>query len=521
MNGNDAVIAALFGELDALGVQEFCLAAGARNAPLIAALLAREPQLRVWHFFEERSAAFFALGRVMMTRRPVAVLTTSGTAVGELLPAVMEAHYQALPLVLISADRPSHYRGSGAPQAVEQVGIFGDYVSREVELEASADGRIQMSDSFGWRSGPIHFNICLDEGISSGSIEPNQAHTEPAQPSIVETKAHQQDWREFWEAEGEILVVAAGLHPEDLPSVRDFLLKVKARVFAEATANLASDPALSHLLIQGGEKALADFAARRVVRLGAVPSGRWWRDLEERSDVRVLSVSRAPFRGLARTDGVAVVPWEMLSRSGIRVMDSKTASGAVLPSTLLDAHPKSETAWVRALSRLIPGGATVFLGNSLPIREWNLAAEAPKPRTVFFANRGANGIDGLVSTWLGLAADADESWLFLGDLSAMYDLSAPWILPQLKAAKRRIVIINNGGGKIFSRVGWLRGLDDEARRVIENRHEIGFGPWAQMWGMDYRLITEPDQLIDDESPCAVWEIRPVEAQTEAFWAAWR
>jgi 2-succinyl-5-enolpyruvyl-6-hydroxy-3-cyclohexene-1-carboxylate synthase len=521
MNGNDAVIAALFGELDALGVEEFCIAAGARNAPLIAALLARETQLRVWHFFEERSAAFFALGRVMMTRRPVAVLTTSGTAVGELLPAVMEAHYQALPLVLISADRPSHYRGSGAPQAVEQVGIFGDYAASEVELEATADGGVQMSDSLGARSGPIHFNICLDEGISAGSIENQQANTALSVPVSVPVEADRQNWREFWKAEGEILVVAAGLHPTDVPSAREFLLKLKAPVFAEATANLASDPALSHLLIQGGEKALADLPARRVLRLGAVPSGRWWRDLEERSDVCVLSISRAPFRGLARVEGVAVVPWEMLSRSDFCVANSRAAATAISPSSLLDEHPKSETAWVRAVSRLIPGRATVFLGNSLPIREWNLAAEAPKPGTVFFANRGANGIDGLISTWLGLAAGADESWLILGDLSAMYDLSAPWILPQLKAAKRRIVIINNGGGKIFSRVGWLRGLNDEARRMIENRHAIGFGPWAQMWGMDYRLITEPAKLCDDESPCAVWEIRPDEAQTEAFWAAWR
>ena len=170
---------------------------------------------------------------------------------------------------------------------------------------------------------------------------------------------------------------------------------------------------------------------------------------------------------------------------------------------------------------MIPPGATVFLGNSLPIREWNLAADAPKPGTVFFANRGANGIDGLVSTWLGLSAVAVESWLIVGDLSTLYDLSAPWILPQLKQAKRRIVIINNGGGKIFSRVAWLRHLDDDARRMIENRHQISFEHWARMWGMDYRLFTDHSQLVDDDAQCSVWEIRPDEAQTEAFWSAWR
>lgn len=521
MTGNDAVISVLFTELDALGVQEFCIAAGARNAPLIAALLARTQASQVRHFFEERCAAFFALGRVMSTRKPVAVITTSGTAVGELLSAVMEAHYQALPLVLITADRPSRYRGSGAPQAVEQVGIFGDYVGREIGLEASEDGRFQMRDSYTRQSAPIHFNICLDEGIGSGSLETNQDHAALCIPVGDATDLDRHNWREFWEAEGELLVVASGLHPEDLPAAREFLLRLKAPVIAEATSNLTGDPALSQLLVRGGERALAASSATRVLRLGSVPSWRWWRDLENRDDVRVLSVSRAQFRGLARSHNVAVVPWEMIEDFEFGIADSKVANLAALPTTLLDAHPISETAWVREVSRIIPANATVFLGNSLPIREWNLAADAPKPGTVFFANRGANGIDGLVSTWLGLAAEADEAWLIVGDLSALYDLSAPWILPQLKKAKRRIVIINNGGGKIFSRVGWLRDLDDDARRMIENRHDINFEHWARMWGMDYRLFTDQSQLNDDDSGCAVWEIRPDETQTEAFWAAWR
>lgn len=172
---------------------------------------------------------------------------------------------------------------------------------------------------------------------------------------------------------------------------------------------------------------------------------------------------------------------------------------------------------MRHLSKIIGEGSTVFLGNSLPIREWNLAAEMPKRGTSFFANRGANGIDGLVSTWLGVSAEAAESWLIVGDLSVLYDLNAPWILPQLRKAKRRIVVINNGGGKIFSRVGWLNTLDDEVRSVVENRHALGFESWAKMWGLDYKLITDWKQLSDDESDTTVWEIRPDAEETELFW----
>ncbi|MCE9518986.1 MAG: hypothetical protein K8R87_05410 [Verrucomicrobia bacterium] len=112
MNGNAAVIRALLDEVDALGVSEFCVCSGARNAAIIDALVQRGSFVR--NFFDERSAAFFALGRAMQTREPVAVLTTSGTAVAELFPAIIEAHYQNLPLVAITADRPSRYAGRRA-----------------------------------------------------------------------------------------------------------------------------------------------------------------------------------------------------------------------------------------------------------------------------------------------------------------------------------------------------------------------------------------------------------------------
>ena len=513
--GNAAAIGVLLAELTALGVEECCVCAGARNAPLLEALTRRPECFRLHSFFEERSAAFYALGRVMRTRKPVAVVTTSGTAVAELFPAVMEAHYQALPLVVITADRPPRCRGSGAPQAVEQPGIFGVYAAREVEITAEGGARSAACGG----GGPVHINVCLEEGLAE------QLH-----PRLQSGNSAGSGWKSgttlaahnFWSEPGDLLVLASGIHPDDVPLAREFLVKLGAPIVAEATSNLCGDASLSHLLVHGGERALKQSLATRVLRLGAVPSWRWWRDLDNREEVHVLNVTRAPFRGMARTQNVSVVPWEMIegSMSNVQCSMFNVGSSARLAS-LLTAHPHSEPAWMRHLSRLISGGALVFLGNSLPIREWNLAADTPEPGTKFFANRGANGIDGLVSTWLGLGAEEAESWLIVGDLSALYDLSAPWILPQLPAAKRRIVVINNGGGKIFSRVAWLREAGHDTKRVMENPHALSFEPWARMWGMDYRLITDTASLDDDGAPCAVWEVRPDAAQTEAFWQAWQ
>ena len=153
----------LIEQVRGLGANDFCACAGSRNSPLLAVLsserragsqpaqagLSVGPTL--FSFFDERSAAFFALGRSKMHGNPAAVVTTSGTAVAELLPAVIEAHYSSLPLVLITADRPARYRGSGAPQAIEQIGIFGPYAATSID---------------GWnRATPLHINIEFDEPL--------------------------------------------------------------------------------------------------------------------------------------------------------------------------------------------------------------------------------------------------------------------------------------------------------------------------------------------------------------------
>jgi 2-succinyl-5-enolpyruvyl-6-hydroxy-3-cyclohexene-1-carboxylate synthase len=144
---NIAAARALIAQARNLGVRDFCVCAGSRNAPLLAALA----DTAVYSFVDERSAAFFALGRIKRDGLPVAVVTTSGTAVAELLPAAIEAYYSGLPLVLITADRPARFRGTGAPQSIEQLGIFGVYAATDPEA---------------WdRRRPLHLNIEFEEPL--------------------------------------------------------------------------------------------------------------------------------------------------------------------------------------------------------------------------------------------------------------------------------------------------------------------------------------------------------------------
>ena len=518
-----------------LGVREVCVAAGARNAPLVAAL-ADSTGVKLWNFFEERSAAFFALGRILVDRQPVAVVTTSGTAAAELLPATIEAYYQGLPLILVTADRPERFRGSGAPQAIEQEGLFGVYA--------------RPFDS-GSLTGPLHLNLCLDEPLTPapgidftayGSLPTAHPALSASQPKTAQ------------------LVLAAGLHPEDAALIAPALAQLRLPIIAEATANLHLFPELHPLLVHGGEKALKHLQAQKLIRLGAVPSWRFWRDLETQREIEVMNFSRVSFPGLARKENVTSYPLEaileleaenggtehggtengkwqeppghssILTHSPFSVppcspSDSTSISNSERPAELkpdFESHPLSEPSWMHHLHEALPAGARVFLGNSLPIREWNLAMSIPAPHIHFYANRGANGIDGLISTFLGVAAsNENESWLILGDLSALYDLAAPWIIQQLANRNIRIVIINNGGGKIFSRVASLRDLPENARHIIENRHTMSFQPFAKLWGLDYRLMSDKSDLFDLPDAPIILEVHPDPDQTEAFWHAWQ
>ncbi len=472
--------------LAGLGVRECCVAAGARNAPLLAALLASQG-VRVRHFFEERSAGFFALGRILDSGRPVAVITTSGTAAAELLPAVIEAHYQALPLIALTADRPRHYRGSGAPQAIEQPGLFGPYVSACLDVDDGA----QVAGFDAWRCDrPLHVNVCLDEPLSTDIPGVAFDQTTPFPVAPLE-EAGELDWAAFVTAERPA-VLAGGLSPAEALQIRPLLLALRAPVLAEATSNLwsapAYDEALAPLLHAATEENFRRLDPTQLLRLGCVPTLRAWRNLETRLEAPVLHFSRSGYAGLARKEKNISLSWS-------RLPDAAPRCVAALPAAAKRADALSaEAKLLQALWAEIKPGSRVFLGNSLPVREINQVVDRQREGVSFYANRGANGIDGLISTWLGLDAEAGgDSWLVLGDLSALYDLAGPWILPQLAPRRRFLVIVNNGGGKIFQQVASLRSLPERARAVIENRHQLSFRPVAEMWGLSYTLVDAAEQ----------------------------
>ncbi len=549
-------------ELIDLGVREFCLAAGSRNSPLVAAISA-SPDLKSYFFFEERSAAFFAVGRIQATQgRPVAVVCTSGTAAAELFPALIEAHYAGLPLLAVTADRPERYRLSGAPQAIEQKNLYGVYP--EVFWEGPVAGSQGDSWLLSLRTSlwgaslnrPLHLNVFLDEPLLDAPIETlTYKNLGPVESTLfsklrsdeslrsAEIKAldnklqkARSDLQNFCTRSQSPLVVLGGLPAESRAAVEEFLWRLGAPIFAEGPSGLRQNEKLRPLLVKSGERQLGIASFDGVLRLGSVPTCRFWRDLDSRIlDIPVLSLDHRPFSGLPRAAHHTVTLGAWLNE--LQVGSSRARSQnltSFFESDLLrmesklrlfSKYPLAEVSLFHSLSKRIPNDSLLFVGNSLPIREWDLAADFTERHLEVRANRGANGIDGEVSSFLGLCEPGLRSHVaILGDLTSLYDLSGPWILPQLGSFPMTIFVINNGGGQIFSRLPALQLMNEALRRrAMIQEHRVSFEGWAQLWDLGYEKWTEGiSPLWTRGNPPSgaeqgIVEIVPDAKQTAAFW----
>ncbi|CAN5530008.1 hypothetical protein BH10BDE1_BH10BDE1_17500 [soil metagenome] len=558
-----------------LGVRRFVVCAGARNAPLVVAIEALRraaeenpsgPAIIVESFFEERSAAFYAMGLARSLEQPVAVVTTSGTATAELLPAMVEADFSGVALVSVTADRPRRLRFSGAPQAIPQDQIFNGFVERAWDLE---EGDAFDFEGVSASRRPLHLNVCLEEPLlKDAESHPELLRSEarkivaslsvPALAKGVSVTAFDASNSQAALAAklkaAKLVAIVGGLLTNERSAVADFLAGHAIPCLLEATSGLRGDSRLATIELTSGDRYLQKYilsgAVEHVLRLGGVPTTRVWRDLDDVGvSAQTLSISRLRFSGLARGQFIhlagdgefadflrAATPRQAKSvTETARAWLGEDRAASLTLDKLLARRPNSEAGFVRRLSEIIPAHARVYVGNSLPIRWWDLAATRAKA-TLVEANRGVNGIDGQLSTAFGLAAGpqpgavtdtpkksttAEEMWILVGDLTAMYDLAAPWALLNGRLVDRdvkiRMVVLNNSGGRIFKRV---LSKAPGGSAPFENEHTLDFKNWAAMWKLGYARVMSHDDLnatsknIEDHM---VIEIVPSEIETAQFW----
>ncbi len=477
---------ALTALLPAHGVRRAVVCAGSRNAPL-AHCLASSPDIETWPAVDERSGAFQALGLAQASGEPAAVCVTSGSALLDAAPALAEAFYQEIPLVLVSADRPSAWIDQRDGQTMRQTGALAHVTRRSVQLPEGdgAEARWQLNRllneallaALGPVPGPVHINVPLAEPLF-GFSEPGLPEVRVIRRTFARRFSLPPDAVGEWRASRRVLILAGQLPPDHgLSPLLKILMSRGVVAGAEHLGNLGDlcledDPGRRpadclDLLSALPEKRLRALAPDLVITLGGhlfskrlkfflrkVPGLRHWHvsadgslpDLFQKLTRGLAGTARAVLEALAEAPAPASDPgfaraWREEGARARKKIAAEPLSGWSDPSVF------------KAFLAALPPDCALHIGNSSPLRN---AQFFSLPRgTRVYANRGINGIDGTLSAALGNAqADARPLFCCLGDLSFFYDQNALW--RETLPANLRVLLFNNGGGAIFRT---LPGLD--------------------------------------------------------------
>ena len=510
------------------GLEDLVMCPGARNAPFV--FRSQNRGLKLFEHYDERSAAFFALGLAKRKRKPVAVVTTSGTAAAELLAATAEAFYSGTPLWVITADRPKRMRFSGAPQTMPQNNFFKDFVDKSWDISEVAD---LPKENLSHQLSPMHFNICFDEPLITAVPEETKLKSVSlnlknkfSRPQFVANEIGSKQIEEatkILSAAKNPLVWIGPVEPMWRPQLSTWLKYVNAPIVAEGASGMWPFLHDHHSWVKTGEpwvqwmKVKQPFDA--VVRIGGIPTGRFWRDLETMK-IPVVNISALEFAGLSR-ESVLTLPWEagadLLSKlpnslnEKLMKMDEQQQGEL---RHLLETIPSSECGMIHRWSRDLHAEDSLFIGNSLPIRQWDLVGWiAGHDLQNTWVNRGVNGIDGLISTFLGLCQEQHKNWCLIGDLSALYDFSGLWSSRFLSNVDMSVVIVNNFGGKIFERIF--------SNQAFLNTHDLNFEAMAKFWNFEYEKINgDWKRKSITENHKRLIELCPNNDETQKFWSQW-
>ena len=517
-------VAALADGLVAGGVRDVCLCPGSRSTP-IAVAVQRHPALRTWIHLDERSCAYFALGLAQGGDAPVALLCTSGSAALNFAPAVAEAATAGLPLVVLTADRPPELRGVGANQTVDQPRLYGGHAKAfaEAPLPVPGDPAAGAARHWGRRApvlataapaGPVHLNLPFREPLIP-DLPPPAVHApdRTGPPPRVEPAAG--DVAALASLVGERrrgLIVAGPQHaPDSVQAITGLAAALGYPILADPLSQLRRGPHDRSHVIAGYDAMLRtpagpDLRPEVVLRVGRTPTSKAlgtflaglvdaeqvviaepgrWNDPDLRAtrslDADPTAVCRRLLGALAAppaADAAWLAAWRERERRACAAVDSGLGDAGL-------AEGLTEPGAIRDLLDALPPGAAIVAGNSMPIRDLDTVLRpGPAPLHVY-GNRGASGIDGVVSTALGIAAARPETplALVLGDLSAYHDMNGLLAAGRFGLAAT-IVVLNNDGGGIFSMLPQARRVP-EFEPLFGTPHGLRFEHAAAQYGLDY------------------------------------
>ncbi len=530
-------------ELWRLGVRHCCIAPGSRSAPLTFAVAEHDGMKRHVHF-DERGLGFFALGLAKATGEPVALITTSGTAVANLFPAIIEAHQSGIPLVVITADRPPELIDCGANQAINQPGIFGAYTGAALDLP-TPDRSISLrwllgsvDQAFARSCGqglPLHINCMfreplypfqkehsrqpeetalLENNVYFSNIEKwiasQKPYTEYFLPELTRLPEVEQ-WQNFADGKGLIVVGRVPLNT-DVKVIAELADRLGWPLITDVQSQMHGHPAAvkhADLLLASETGGSLFKQTERVLQVGGyltskrldqfIVSHHWeayW--MVDPAPRRVDTGQRQSMRLAGDVDTICR---QLLQRSEDLSSRQRFQQQWALPfcnqgeklAQQLDEYLPTELSeqWLGAsLGELLPSGSSLFLGNSLPIRMVEIFSKQHLCRV--YTNRGVSGIDGLMATTAGcVEGDQRPMVLLIGDISFLHDLNSLQLAKQSKVPLV-IVLVNNDGGGIFyvTTKGCTGDNAQVAHDYFVTPHGLSAQHAAELFGIDYFSIDQ-------------------------------
>lgn len=493
-------------ELYAYGVREVVISPGSRSTPLAIAFEAH-PNIKTWIHPDERSAAFFALGLIKGSERPVAILCTSGTAAANYTPAIAESQISRIPLIVLTSDRPHELRSVGAPQAINQVNMFANYINFQFDMPV-ADGSQEMLNTinyqmqiasqylYGPHRGPIHFNLPFREPLTPDLEMTENLKSEHKILPHYQKNIDIQDIKNVLKDKKGLIIVGDMQHQavdqiltyatiHDLPILADPLSQL--RKFNHPNVITTYDLLYrSHLNID------ADFIIRVGKPVISKKLNQWltrtnaFQILVQNNDK--IDVFPTPphisyeisandfFRSLVNEPTVNRKDWierwqsiEAQSRKAITQHMSQATDESAFVSTLIQKLTKDDA---------------LFVSNSMPIRDVdNLLFDS---EVEVYANRGANGIDGVISTALGMAVHKRVT-LLIGDLAFYHDMNG-LLMAKLNDIHINIVILNNDGGGIFSYLPQKTAAEQYFERLFGTSTGLNFEYTAMLYDFSFKRL---------------------------------
>ena len=508
-----------------LGVAHAVVSPGSRSTPMAVAL-SSNPKIALHIFHDERSASFTALGIGLQSGVPAVLLCTSGTAAAQFFAAVIEANYAHVPMLVCTADRPPELQGVGAPQTINQTNLYGNFVRKFIDVGVADDtkaskwrtvARDAFSATVGVNRGPCHVNFPFREplvGVAE-ALPAADSHSPVRMSADVATASERKKLSLALRAERGLIIAGNGIDQSRF--ILDLAAKLNWPVVADPRSNCRVAPESSHGativtcadVMMRHQPTAESLKPAVVIRVGDPPVSKVVNQWLARCGAEQIAVTQQPtlidpdkivtthivgsfnelFMEMSR--GTQVKPEsEWISEWKLRERKARTA----LDSQFSNSNQLTEPLSAVTVSESLEPGSNLVVSSSMPVRDLEWFAPARDGVRVF-SNRGVNGIDGVVSTAVGVALSSRApTALLIGDIAMLHDSNGLLNLIR-RDVQMKIIVVDNEGGGIFSFLPQAESLEgSQFEQLFGTPHSVDFESLAKTHGIPFAWATTTDEL---------------------------